>query len=396
MAKKFVFDLSAVKRTISKHLYLKDDRVIDVILAAHVANRFDGDPLWMLLIAPSSSGKTELLRALDGHYSTYFLSSLTPSTLVSGMKRKKDGGDPSLLPKLNDKTVILKDFTTILSLRQEQRAEILSQLREVFDGHYTKCFGTGLEFDWHGKVGLIAASTPVYDRHYAVISSMGDRFIIFRSENGDALTCADAALRTTGYEESMRLDIQSSVHGFLDAVIENMATFEPKISSADTKILSNIAAFVGIGRCPVERDGFEKNVLYYPEPEGPGRITKQLFQLSMSLMIINGKEEFDKYIFDIIQKVGRDLLPVSRLRAIAYLWHEMAWETTNSTKMTSDVAEAIGLPTNTTKLLLEDLMVVGALNRQRQESTETAPYRWCLRKQICEYITHGGVFGAPF
>jgi hypothetical protein len=113
-------------------------------------------------------------------------------------------------------------------------------------------------------------------------------------------------------------------------------------------------------------------------------------------MIINGKEEFDKYIFDIIQKVGRDLLPVSRLRAIAYLWHEMAWETTNSTKMTSDVAEAIGLPTNTTKLLLEDLMVVGALNRQRQESTETAPYRWCLRKQICEYITHGGVFGAPF
>ena len=37
---------------------------IDVTLATPVANRMDGDPLWLFLVAPPSTGKTEMIRSL--------------------------------------------------------------------------------------------------------------------------------------------------------------------------------------------------------------------------------------------------------------------------------------------------------------------------------------------
>jgi hypothetical protein len=38
--------------------------LVDVALAVVIANRMDADPLWLFLVAPPSSGKTEMIRAL--------------------------------------------------------------------------------------------------------------------------------------------------------------------------------------------------------------------------------------------------------------------------------------------------------------------------------------------
>jgi hypothetical protein len=101
--------------------------LIDVALAAIVGNRLHGDPLWLFLVAPPSSGKTEVLRALGDVPDVFPLSSLTAQTFASGYERK--GGETSLLPKLTDKTLIMKDFGTVLTLHRETRAEIFAQLR---------------------------------------------------------------------------------------------------------------------------------------------------------------------------------------------------------------------------------------------------------------------------
>jgi hypothetical protein len=128
--------LDELKKIIHKWFYIENDTIIDVVIATYIANRFNTDPVWMMIIAPPSNTKTELLRAFDGHKDAYFISNLTPSTLVSGIIPKRGRPDPSLLPHLNDKIVILKDFTTVLSIRSEQQQEILAQLREAYDGQY--------------------------------------------------------------------------------------------------------------------------------------------------------------------------------------------------------------------------------------------------------------------
>ena len=109
---------------------------IDVALAVVTANRMEGDPLWMFLVAPPSGGKTEVLRSLDDVPDVYPLSSLTAQTFASGFERK--GTEASLLPKIDGKTLTMKDFGTVLSMYREKKAEILAQLREIYDVSFAK------------------------------------------------------------------------------------------------------------------------------------------------------------------------------------------------------------------------------------------------------------------
>ena len=78
------FPLSKVKEAVKPWLFLEADQIIDVMCAVIIANQFKTDPLWMIFLGPPSHAKTELLRSLDGHPGAYFLSNLTPATLVSG------------------------------------------------------------------------------------------------------------------------------------------------------------------------------------------------------------------------------------------------------------------------------------------------------------------------
>jgi len=61
---------------------------LDLTLAVVVANRMDGDPVWLFLVAPPSGGKTEVINSLKDVPDVYPLSSLTPQTFASGFERK--------------------------------------------------------------------------------------------------------------------------------------------------------------------------------------------------------------------------------------------------------------------------------------------------------------------
>jgi hypothetical protein len=122
----------------------------------------------LFLNSPPSGAKTEIIRSLASDPGTFFLSDLTARTLASGQKK----GQGSLLLKLPSHCVLaLKDFGSILSKRAEERAEIIQQLREIFDGSYHKEFGSGVTIDWQGKWGLIAGTTPIIDRHQPVMEA---------------------------------------------------------------------------------------------------------------------------------------------------------------------------------------------------------------------------------
>jgi hypothetical protein len=96
-----------------------------------VANRMPDDPLWMFLVAAPSSGKTEVLRALSGAPDVYPLSSLTPQTFASGFEKRD--GETSLLPQLSSKTMVMKDFGTVLSRRTRDINLAMQRLGGVDD-----------------------------------------------------------------------------------------------------------------------------------------------------------------------------------------------------------------------------------------------------------------------
>jgi hypothetical protein len=385
------FTLDDVKGVVHKWLYLEDDRIIDVMMASYVANRLKADPLWMIFIAPPSHTKTELLRAFDGHPKAFLLSTLTDKTLISGIRAKEDK-QPSLIFRLTDKTLILKDFTSILSMRSEPRQEILSQLREIYDGDFTKSFGTGNTIKWKGHMGLMAACTPVYDRHYAVIGVLGDRFLLYRTHilNGERM--GHQAQQIVGQETKMRKEIQGAVHKFISQFDKLPGGLRFKSDEKLKDMIITLAEFCAYARCVVERDYRNRDVTYYPESEGPARLVKQFMQLGNALALIYGKTGIDEEIYTLIKKVGCDLISAFRIKILRYLWENEIFEHLREWRKTRDVASDTSVPTNTVKMILEDLMIVKLLNRDRLDDGETSPYHWQLSQKAYDMAAGARVF----
>jgi hypothetical protein len=177
--------IDEVIEVFERWLILKDPMPLYAVFGAVAANLLEGDPVWLGLIAPPSSAKTEILNSLSKLRDVVVASSLTPASFLSatstkGQAKAATGG---LLAQIgNFGIIVLKDFTTMLAQRQEANQEVLAVLREVFDGHYTRRVGTdgGRTLTWNGKVGLIFACTEAFDRHHGVISAMGDRYLLCR------------------------------------------------------------------------------------------------------------------------------------------------------------------------------------------------------------------------
>jgi hypothetical protein len=399
--------LEDVKMTFCEWLRLEDHNTIDVVLGAIVCNSLKGDPVNLYIVAPPSSGKTEILRALNDYPRVYYLSNLTSQTLVSGSKSRDIKVKNSLLLKLKDleKTIlVLKDFTTVLEIRNEPRQEILSQLREIADGYYRKTYGTGEEVTWTGKLAIIAGVTPVIERHHSIHQVLGERFLYYRISPNDPRAMAETAQKFAGKEDQMRRELRETVKQFLEQ-FQNFRIEDVHIDDGINEKLFSLACFVAEARSGVSRDRYTQAIEYLPEAEGPARLVKQLFTLGCGIAIIQGKNELDENVFTILKKVGRDTLPSNRNLILRTMWRKRIFG--NRWEQPRTLSGYFNYPSQTTKLHLEDLMVLNLVERKiegvplvpsedadsyhRKQGT-TAPYFWQLSERCCELIRSSEIY----
>jgi hypothetical protein len=138
-----------------KWLHMPSLDALKIMYGGALANVLTGDPVWLFLVAPPGGMKSELLMSLSGSQRVHALTALTPHTLISGAQYGGGSkGDPSLLPQLNNKIVIIKDFTTLLTMHYTQRDEIFGTLRDAYDGSTEKVFGNGVKRSYIVRFGL--------------------------------------------------------------------------------------------------------------------------------------------------------------------------------------------------------------------------------------------------
>jgi hypothetical protein len=329
---------------------------VDLALATVIANRLDGDPLWLFLVAPPSSGKTETLMSLVDTEDVYPLNNLTPATFISGYERR--GGDASLLPRVDGKTLVMKDFTSILTMHRDARAEILSQLREIYDGAYSKDFGNGKHVEWRGKVGLLAGVTPVIDREYAFNAALGERFLLSRVRTAPARALARRALQQRSREADWRRRLRQLVADFLATVPLVPPPISPEISEG----LCALAEFAAVARSPIHFD-YRGDIDYIPEPEGPARLVKQLALMSQALSLVRAEPETSLTTYVTACAVAQDTLPAQRrviLEALLDPEHD-------GPATTTDVAQATKYPTSSARRYLQELTALRLVDRQPAE-----------------------------
>ena len=384
-----------MKEITQKWLILEDETLIDVVVGAFIANQLSTDPVWLLVIAPPSTAKTEILTAVGRSEGALLISGFTRATLVSGLPKKKGMKEPSLVTRINGKTLVVKEFSSVLSMYSEEQAQVLTQLREIYDGHLYRSFGNGKEVLFEGKAGLIGACTPAWDRHHAVVGSLGDRFILYRHHSPDPEAAGLKSLKEQfGHEKIMREELANIYSEFLGQ-FRPMPDFQfINNDQVDFKI-SQLATFCAHGRCTVERDRYTQAISYIPESEGPPRMAKQLKSLGVGVALAHGKNEIDDAVYSIIKRVGMDLIESRRTILLKYLWSEnltefVGWGTTR------DIADACELPATSAKYILEDLQLAGLLNRRLKPSsgkdeedeagTGRKPYEWQIKQKAENWI----------
>ena len=309
--------IALVHAAFQERLQLHDTEPIDVMLATVVSVTEDDVPLWIMMVAPPSSGKTEMLLALNGikNPNVYLLSKLTPQTLVSGWQASDPRQQSSLLKRIPDKSVLLlKDFTTILRTRAEERAQILAQLREIYDGALDSSYGTGADVKWRGKLGILAAVTDVIDQFSPYEQMLGERFLKVRIEPAPRQAVALQALQNSSLENEMKQALREAVAGFLTG--QRRPAADVTFSHQRQEQVAALADFVALARTTPHRDARSREIDVLVEAEGPARLARQFGLLARSVAAVRDHTEVLEADIATTCRVGFDSLTPLRRRVL--------------------------------------------------------------------------------
>ena len=284
----------------------EDMELIDITMAAAIDRRIPGDPIWLYIVGPSGFMKTELCRSLGLLPEVYTLDSLTSKALISGLVDKERKPVAGLLKKINNKVLVLKDFTAILSMRTDQRKQVLAQLRNAYDGNLEAGYGTLPEkISQQSNFGLIAAVTPILDSHTITLVTLGPRCIIVRIHNPPRRDAAKAARSNLGKETEMREEVSKAVLSFVES-----RDYDRKIRISDERgtMIDALADYAAIGRTHVMTKSYGGKIreMTNPSIEAPTRLSKQLTKLGIGLATIRGHTRITNEDYETLKRVAKD------------------------------------------------------------------------------------------
>ncbi len=357
-----------LKKDVGEYLYTEDDGMLKIALASIIATRLKiGDPVWMILIGPSSSGKSQILRplALTDDKFIHRVDDMTENTLLSGMRVKKGEKDISLLKRIGKLgIIIISDFTVIFSKNSESKNAILGQLRMVYDGEMTKFSGTSNEpITWKGSLGILAGSTPSIYSHFEEVADMGERFIYYRMKEYDVEKAVRMSLDRLVYGKELDEKLSEMYAEYIKNVVLNFDKEKVELTKEIHERILNISIFAALLRTPAHYDKYSKTIDKIPVSEMPMRVALQLSAVAKGLMIMNysDKKKLDLSEEDIkyIEWCAYSLANEERRACLKIL----ASVTYASFLNTQTIADRIGLSTSVVGLVLQHLSAINVLER---------------------------------
>lgn len=348
--------LSELTATFARWLHLRDFGPLYAALGTVAANLMPGDPVWLMLVGPPSSGKSEILQSLTLLPRVFPTATLNEAALLSGTSKKEwdPGAKGGLLAEIDGfGIIVLKDFTSILSMPRDPQRQVLAALREIYDGRWTRRLGGGggVMLDWRGKLGLLAGCTHAIESAHAVNSMMGERFVLCRMpllSEEDERAQAYAAIHRKHQEEQMRAELAAAVTAFVSGL--RLPPSPPELTPDEFDRLQALAVFVARARSAVERNSYHRDIEAVPSSEVSTRLLLNLKGLYSGLLVI-GVPPAEAW--ELIVRVGFDSIPSLRRSILDGL--------INATDLLSPktLADQVGCSASAVRRTLEDLRAHG-------------------------------------
>jgi len=346
---------------------------LDAVLCAAASERMDGDPPWLQVVGGSGAAKTETLMPLTGAGAVTVSTISGEAALLSGTSKKDraENATGGLLREVGDRGIlVVKDFTSVLSMNRDTRALVLAALREVYDGSWSRRVGTdgGQVLCWTGRVVLIGGVTTAWDSAHQVISTMGDRFVLVRMNSSHNRRAAGRqAMRNVSYEAKMRSELAEVVGELLESSRADVDLGDEEIDQ-----LLDVADLVTRARTAVERD-FAGNPAFAHALEMPTRYAKQLVQLARGGIAIGMPRES---AMAVALRGARDSIPPLRLRTLADVAR-------HPITRTSELVKRLQLPRQTVDRTLQELHLLELLIVD-EEPYGDGKHRWLY--QLAETV----------
>lgn len=337
---------------INHHFYRPDLEALRAVLAAVHAHYSPGDPVWLFGIGPSGSGKTSIvITCISGLPDVVVCSDLTPRSLLVGNPDERN--ERSLL---NKPSLILafKDFTTMISKREEDQREIIATLREVYDGHTSRKTAT-VNRVWNGKATVIAAVTPAIERAWAIHRDLGERFCQVRWANShDPAKLAKVARSQQGKEKEIAESMRELTR-LLFAESEGLQG--APLSESDGDKIDAAATLVAKLRCHVVRDSTTaRPIIEVSASEEPTRLSKSAANVASYHASLFGRSEVSPKDMATAMRVITDTVPASRMKIMQAIPPD-----STTTITASDIRELTGVHKNTVLWQTDELEAIGAL-----------------------------------
>lgn len=326
-----------------------DLTALDAVMSAAAAEQLDGDPVWLMVISGSGNAKTETVSALRGIGAHVTSSISSDAALLSGTQKRDIAKDATggMLRVIGDRgLLVIKDFTTILSMNREVRGTVLAALREVYDGYWQRNMGGdgGRTLTWEGRIVVVGAATTAYDQAHAVISAMGDRFALVRMDSTRGrMSAGRQALDNIGKETEMRRELSDAVSACLRTVRADVMPLD----EVDSDELLRAADIVTSARTAIVHD-FKGEPIEAHAPEMPTRFAKMLGQVLRGGMALGMSRERAR---EVALRVARDSLPPMRALVLADVLGHPATPT-------ADVVKRVQRPRTSVDRTLQELHLI--------------------------------------
>ncbi len=333
-----------IQKEVGKYLIItkKTDYILDIMLAVAISVDCD-KPLWIMIQAPSSSGKSKYLEMLDGLPDFHKLFSLTSKALFSGNKYGKGGYIPELFEEKG--ILCFPDFTHVLSTRSIYRNEIFSQLRMIYDGEAGRATGVDVECfkTWHGKISLIIGVTDAIEKVKSKMTDLGERFLYYRYDNS-GIILNDFHYKICANDGKQKKIIQDLINQFVKE--KRKTGVETTISPKTETWIKDASQYIAQARSVVERDSYMKEINYVFKPEAPFRLIIQLSNFYVCLITVNGNES---RTHNILKEIVISSVPEIRMNIINLI-------SVANIMTTSKLSNELGYTKNIIRRELEDLV----------------------------------------
>lgn len=295
-----------LKKVLNKNLYKREEEY-KFVMACIISQWFtENDYIFILLIARRGEGKSTLLNPFDGSDLILSIDQCTTNAFAPGTAEVGEV-KASLLEQAKGKTLIIHDFTALLSLAKDQRIKIFGDITNSYGKEGLKKFSPGAgNKRYGGGYNLIGGITyDIFKPNKKLLTQTG-RFLYYRLPELDFMKLAKSNKVPNSSE------LQKAVQGYLFNLKIRFDKDKPKIVISDDvkrkmwKFFRIYEHYLKVYKYKyTPKDSFDtKYKLRYNKDvhiENPNRRYRQALMLLKAVAFIEGKTEVSEKDFDTIK-----------------------------------------------------------------------------------------------